>query len=123
MSNEDQRFETRDLADESRYVLIDSEGADKTAGREIGEESYVDVVASDGTQRVLYHTGVSEEYGGQGLASVLVRAAVDDTIERGFSVVPVCPYVASWLTKHTEYAAHVVEPGPQHLRAIAEHKG
>jgi len=103
------RFQVRHEADRSRYTLVDTDH-----DAVIGEEVYVDVAA----QRVFYHTVVSEDYGGQGLASVLVRAAVEDTIAAGLAIVPVCPYVKSWLPKHPEYAAHVVNPRPEHLQAI-----
>lgn len=86
---------------------------------EIGEEAYVDVTDGGGrVERVFYHTGVSEDYAGQGLASTLVRAAVDDAIVDGAKVVPVCPYVKSWLRKHPDYAEHLVEPREDHVRAI-----
>ena len=97
-----------DRPEELRYVLLDGD-------TEIGEESYVD---TDG-ERIVFHTFVSEDYAGQGLASQLVRAVVDDIVERGMKVVPVCPYVKAWLPKHPEYAAHVVAPTRAHLRAIA----
>ncbi|MBP1326050.1 putative GNAT family acetyltransferase [Leucobacter exalbidus] len=117
-----ERFTVADRPAESRYVLLDNgeEPGETTAPAAIvaGEESYVDVVADNATQRVLFHTGVDDAYAGQGLASVLVQAVIDDVIARGFAIVPVCPYVAKWLTKHPEYASHAVDPGPQHLRAI-----
>jgi len=109
----DDRFTVRDLPAESRYVLIDR-GEDGTRSKEIGEESYVDV----GDERVLFHTGVSEEYGGQGLASRLVRAVVDDVVAAGKRIVPVCPYVVAWLPKHPEYSEHVVERRGEHVSAI-----
>lgn len=114
----DERFVVRDLPDESRYVLLDR-GDDGTQAKEIGEESYVDV----GDERVLFHTGVSDEYGGQGLASQLVRAVVDDVVAGGMSIVPVCPYVVAWLPKHPEYAEHVVERRGEHVAAIKARQG
>ena len=98
-----------DRPEELRYVLLDGD-------KEIGEESYVDY----GDERVVFHTFVSEEYAGQGLASVLVRTVLDDIVAHGMKVVPVCPYVKAWLPKHPEYDAHVVTPTAAHLRAIAE---
>ncbi|MBO1900932.1 N-acetyltransferase [Leucobacter weissii] len=126
-----ERFEVEHRDAESRYVLIDR-GEDGSGAQEIGEESYVDVAADDAAaeaagdarpragavQRVLFHTFVSEAYAGQGLASMLVRTVVDDLIAAGRAVVPVCPYVAGWLRKHPEYAAHEVAPTPRHLRAV-----
>lgn len=113
----DDRFAVEHRPEESRYVLIDR-GADGAEQKVIGEESYLDVDADGRPQRIFHHTFVSEEYSGQGLASSLVRAAMDDLTSAGFDVVPVCPYVAAWLPKHPEYADHVVQPTPDHLQAL-----
>lgn len=114
----EERFYVEQRSAESRYVLLDREaehGAD-----EIGEESYLDYDSANGAQRIMYHTGVSEQYGGLGLASVLVKAAVEDSIAAGRKVVAVCPYVAAWLPKHPEYAGGVAEQTAEHLRALQE---
>lgn len=113
----DQRFEVQDRPGESRYVLVDHDAANP-ADRITGAEDYVDVDVPDGVQRVLFHTEVSAHHAGQGLASLLVRGAVDDVVARGYAVVPVCPYVAAWLPKHPGYDDHVVKPRPDHLRAV-----
>ena len=97
-------IDIRHAPEDSRFVLLDG-------AQEIGEERYLDV---EGAQRILFHTVVAEEYGGRGLASQLVQRVVEDTIAAGLAVVPVCPYVAAWLPRHPEYAAHVVEPSPEH---------
>ena len=116
-----QRFEVQHRPDESRYVLIDHDAADPE-DKIIGEESYVDVDTTGGVQRVLFHTGGSEDYSGQGLASLLVRTVVDDVIARGYAIVPVCPYVAAWLPKHPEYNDHIVKPRPEHLRKVTSRR-
>lgn len=108
-----ERFTVRELPEQSRFALVDG-GEDGTGTTEIGEESYVDV----GADRVLYHTVVSEDYAGQGLASRLVRAVVDDAVAAGRRIVPVCPYVAAWLKKHPEYDEHVVPRRGEHVAAI-----
>jgi len=114
----DERFTVENVPAESRYVLRDR-GEDGTGAKEIGEESYVDV----GDERVFHHTGVSDEYSGQGLASRLVRAVVDDTIAEGKSIVAVCPYVVAWLPKHPEYDEHVVPRRGEHIAAIKAQQG
>lgn len=125
----DDRFEVQRLADESRFVLIDTEA--EGGARVIGEERYLDVDGAGGSgaagdpdgsggrrERILFHTVVSPDYGGQGLASVLVKAVVDETVAAGLAVVGVCPYVAKWLPKHPEYAIHAVAPTQAHLDAL-----
>lgn len=113
----EKRFHVEHRPDEQRYVLID-----RTAdGREIGEESYVDVADDDGaTARVLFHTAIAADYGSQGLASLLVQSVVDDVVARGYTIVPVCPYVAKWLPEHPQYDEHVVDPAPVHLAAVKD---
>lgn len=109
----EERFIVQDVPSESRYVLIDR-GEDGTGTKQIGEESYVDV----DDQRVLHHTEVSEEYAGQGLASRLVHAVVDDVVASGRRIVPVCAYVKAWMPKHPEYADHIAPRTAEHNAAI-----
>lgn len=113
----DKRFEVEHRPEESRYVLLDR-GESGSESQEIGEEAYFDFAGADRTERILFHTLVSEEYGGQGLASVLVRHVVDETVAAGHAIVPVCPYVAAWMQKHPEYAQHAVAATPEHLEAL-----
>lgn len=50
------------------------------------------------------HTVVPEQFGGRGYASAIVRFALDDIRDAGRRVNPTCPYVASWIDKHPDYA-------------------
>lgn len=117
-------------------------GGGATADTVIGEERYLDLrVLADGAlvpgaadsheegadaapdggnDRIMFHTEVDEAYSGQGLASKLVGVAVIETIAAGYRVVPVCPYVASWLRKHPEHSDHVVAPTAAHLQAVRD---
>lgn len=70
-------------------------------GRRAGVVAYRD----RGDQRVFYHTEVDDAYAGQGLAAQLVREALTESREQGKRIVPVCPYVAAFLKKNTEFAA------------------
>lgn len=69
-------------------------------GRRAGIVAYRD----HGDQRVFYHTEVDDAYAGQGLASQLVREALTESQGQGKRIVPVCPYVAAFLKKNTEFA-------------------
>ena len=118
----DKQFTIHHLPDQQKYALVDTQATDEHGNEaEIGQEAYLDLTTVDGTDRVLYHTVVSEEYGGQGLASRLVQEAVDDTVAAGHSIVPVCPYVTKWLEKNEQYAPHVRKPTPEHLQAVRDH--
>ena len=56
----------------------------------------------------LVHTEVDPAHEGQGHAATLARGALDDARSRGLRVVPSCPYIASYVEKHPEYADLVV---------------
>lgn len=64
----------------------------------------------DGARRIFFHTEVDPGYGGLGLAGRLVQFALADVAESGERIVPLCPYVAKYLRKHTEYDAIVDWP-------------
>jgi predicted GNAT family acetyltransferase len=51
---------------------------------------------------VFTHTETDPAFEGQGVASTLVRWALDDVRERGLSVVPVCPFVKAYIGKHED---------------------
>jgi uncharacterized protein len=48
------------------------------------------------------HTEIEPEYEGQGLASDLVRRALDDVRANGETVVPQCPFVKSFIHRHPD---------------------
>ena len=52
----------------------------------------------------LVHTEVDDAHSGEGHAATLARSALDEARSRGLRVVPTCPYVASYIRKHPEYA-------------------
>ncbi|MGI9155733.1 MAG: GNAT family N-acetyltransferase [Marmoricola sp.] len=50
------------------------------------------------------HTEVGDEYGGQGIGSVLVQQSLDDVRTKELTVRPVCPFYKKYLDEHPEYA-------------------
>jgi uncharacterized protein len=48
------------------------------------------------------HTEIEPEYEGQGLASQLVRHALDDVRANGETVVAQCPFVKSFIHRHPD---------------------
>ena len=83
-----------------------------------GKMYWVDASEAEQPERIFFHTEVDDAFEGQGVASQLVRFALDDAIERGFRIVPVCPYVKAWLKRHDDYAQHAVAVRPRHLEAV-----
>ena len=51
---------------------------------------------------VIDHTFVDSSLRGQGIASKLVQAAVDEIKKRGGQVKATCSYAAKWLSEHAK---------------------
>lgn len=90
------RVVVRHAPERSRYELLDGDTV-------IGHADYRHLDDTESSRRDLVHTEVDDAYGGRGLASVLVRFALDDVRASGMRVVPHCPYVAGWLRTHEGY--------------------
>jgi len=85
-------IEVRDNSDESRYeVLLD--------GQPVGFAYY----RPEPGMVVFTHTEVEPEAEGKGVASSLIRWALDDVRRRGLSAVPLCPFVRAFIARHPEY--------------------
>jgi predicted GNAT family acetyltransferase len=82
-----------DNPDEARYeAWLDDELAGFSAYR-----------LTDG-QLTFTHTEVKDAHEGQGVGSALARYALDDARGRGLAVDPRCPFIASWIERHPDYA-------------------
>lgn len=92
-------------------------------GTAIGKTEYLPAGGAEQSERIFYHTEVDEAYAGQGLASILVRHALDDTIAAGLTIVPVCPYIKTWLKNHEEYQQHASPVRRGHLQAVRQLAG
>jgi uncharacterized protein len=53
---------------------------------------------------LLVHTEVEPDFEGQGLGARLVAGALDDIRARGLKLVPLCPFVRSYLRHHPDQA-------------------
>jgi predicted GNAT family acetyltransferase len=68
-------------------------------GQNVGHADYAD----RDNQRVFYHTVVDPEFGGRGLATILVEEALNGARDAGKRIVPVCSMVETVLKKHPEF--------------------
>ena len=53
--------------------------------------------------RAFEHTVIATEYQGMGLASQLIRYALDEARATGRNVLPFCPFVRSFIQRHPAY--------------------
>lgn len=89
-------YSVRDDVDHERYVI-------EVDGAVAGFTEYK--IKHD--RFVFPHTEIADEYTGRGLASHLIREALDDVRSRGGTIVPICPYVVAWIEAHPEYLESV----------------
>ncbi|MEP7191895.1 MAG: GNAT family N-acetyltransferase [Actinomycetota bacterium] len=52
---------------------------------------------------VFTHTEIEPGLEGQGIGSQLVRGALDDIRSQGLPVLPICPFVQEWMSRHPDY--------------------
>jgi uncharacterized protein len=53
-------------------------------------------------EMTLTHTVVPEELEGRGIASALIRGALDDARQRGVKVRPQCAFAAAYMKRHPD---------------------
>jgi predicted GNAT family acetyltransferase len=53
---------------------------------------------------IFLHTETEPGYEGQGVASRLARAALDDVRARGLLITARCPFITAYIDRHPEYA-------------------
>ena len=49
------------------------------------------------------HTEIAERFSGRGLATALIRTALDEARKRGAHVLPFCPFVREFMVRNPEY--------------------
>ena len=85
--------------DESRYEI-------RTDGALAG---YAEFQLRPGATRFT-HTELDPAFQGQGLAGILAEKALTDAAASGDAIVPLCPYIAKYLTTHEIPGAEIRWP-------------
>ncbi|MEM6647049.1 MAG: GNAT family N-acetyltransferase [Bacteroidota bacterium] len=67
------------------------------------------ILTRDG-RLVITHTEVPAALEGQGIASHVIKAALDHARGAGLLVMPLCPFAAAYIRRHSEYR-DLVMPG------------
>lgn len=80
------------VPDRQRYEI-------SVGGQSVGLSKYRD---TDGVREFL-HTEVDPAFQGHGLATQLIRWALDDTRAAGLRIVASCPMVAAFVSKHRDF--------------------
>lgn len=64
---------------------------------------------------IFTHTEVPSVMEGRGIGSALARGALDAARARGLSVIPLCPFIASYIRRHRQYLDLVSESNRRRL--------
>jgi len=75
----------------SRYELVTD-----------GHISYVEYMLP-GKKLILTHTEVPKALEGKGIGSKLIDHVLDDAKNLGLKVIPLCPFIASYIKRHPEW--------------------
>ncbi|MEV1289467.1 GNAT family N-acetyltransferase [Micromonospora sp. NPDC049679] len=61
------------------------------------------------------HLNISPGYEDRDVGDLLARAVMDDARSRTRTVVPICPFLAEWATRHREYT-NLVAPSTKKMK-------
>ena len=88
----DQLREVRDVPDQHRYEI-------RLGGKLAGFTVY----HRRGGRTYFVHTEIDPAFEGKGLGSALAGGALDNERELGGPVVPLCPFIRSYIDRHPAY--------------------
>jgi predicted GNAT family acetyltransferase len=63
-----------------------------------------------GDSVIIAHTEIADGHEGEGLGGVLVREALERIRASGKTVIPMCPFTASYISRHPEFLDVVAPP-------------
>ena len=92
-STDDTPREVTDVADQHRYEI-----------RVGGELAGFAVYHRRGGRAYFVHTEIDPAFEGKGLGSALAKGMLDHERDHAEPVVPLCPFVRSYIDRHPEYA-------------------
>ena len=83
-------------------AVVHNEAAHRFEARLGDAVAFTEYRLGDSTM-ILPHTVVPEEFAGRGVGGRLAEAALTYAREEGLEVVPTCPFIAGYITKHPEW--------------------
>ena len=87
---------------EKNYTLIDNKEQNRFEFH-IGDQVAVADYRVSGNEILLPHVGVPKALEGQGIASALVLAVLKNIEGRELKLIPLCPFVVTYVQRHPEW--------------------
>ena len=76
---------------------------------EHGDFARIEYIKTEDGRIYLTHTEVPKAYGGQGIGSQLIGQTLEHIKAQGWTLIPLCPFVAKYLLRHPEWKALVAK--------------
>lgn len=94
--------------DISEYKLSDNKAEKRY---EMPVDGFVGIIEYIKTKDEVYltHTEVPTQLEGKGIGSEMVKQALEDIERQGLRLVPLCPFVATYLRRHPEWRRIVMQ--------------
>ncbi len=93
--------------EERDAVIVEENTAAQRFETRIGPHLAFAEYRRDGETIIFTHTEVPEEIEGHGVASALARTALEQAQVQHLTVIPQCPFFASYIRRHPHYASLV----------------
>jgi predicted GNAT family acetyltransferase len=90
-------------------VVVEDNPSARRYQAQLGEYLAIAAYRIEGDTIIFTHTQVPKELEAHGIANKLAHAALEDARARQLTVVPQCPFIASYIRRHQEYVA-LVDP-------------
>lgn len=91
------------------YVAVRDNKAERRYEVKIDEQLAVLTYKRQAGNIIFLHTGVPSALEGHGIASKLASFALEEARSQHLTVVPLCPFVASYIRRHQEYLSLLTE--------------
>ncbi len=88
--------------DLDRVAVVHNEAEGQFEAAVDGQTAVAEYTLARGVM-VFTHTEVPPAFEGQGVAGKLVRTALEHARDAGLAVWPVCPFVRSYIRRHSEF--------------------
>ena len=90
------------------FILIDNKIQNQYEFQLQGKGARIEYIRT--SDRIfLTHTEVPKELAGKGIGSSLVRAVLEDIKKQDLTLIPMCPFVASYIKQNPEWKSLVLK--------------
>jgi predicted GNAT family acetyltransferase len=83
-------------------AVVNNEAARRFEARLGDQVAFAEYRLRDGSM-LLPHTVVPDAFAGRGIGGQLAKTALGYAREHGLEVIPTCPFIAAYVTKHPEW--------------------